>query len=135
MTEKRETSKKEKAQTRRYLWEAVPSLSLAIVPVVVIASFGAKDLGGIGLTLLIVLAIVGAASFVVVMIRHVMRADEYQRRGIVSALALGFAATMVAAFTTGLLEIAGQEVRASGWIVLAAGMTAWLLAGLVGERR
>lgn len=67
-------------------------------------------------------------------VRHVRRIDDYQRGLLLSGLAVGFAAAMIASVTVGFLDVAGLDVPLAGWIVYGVGMVAWGVAAAVTAR-
>jgi hypothetical protein len=69
------------------------------------------------------------ALWIVRAVRSLRRADEYQRRRQLEALALGFAVLMMGIFTAGLLEAADAGVlRQTVQISFIAGTLTWILA-------
>lgn len=72
---------------------------------------------------------------VAVIVRHVRRIDEYQRAILYKGFSVGFAVAMVSAISIGLLDAAGVTLPVGYFIVYAAGMTGWLIAGFVLGRR
>lgn len=129
------TSRVERTQTRRYLIETVPTLLLTLAPMLVILTISSADRSDRLGKMLAVTSVIGALLFVLVIVRHVRRADEYQRRGLMTTFAIGFGATAVASFCVGLADLVAWEVPAGPWLVLGAGMTSWLLATIVLGRR
>lgn len=67
-------------------------------------------------------------------LRHLRRVDDYQRQLMLEGLAVGFAASMVAALTVGLLAAGGLRLEAAGWIIYGAGMAGWGCGALLGRR-
>ena len=67
--------------------------------------------------------------------RHVRRADEYQRERLLAGLAVGFAVAMLASITLGILQSAGFELEGSGFWIYLVGMLAWGISAAVAGRR
>lgn len=82
-----------------------------------------------------VLPVVPALWIVRAVLRHVRRADEYQRLLMLQGLAGGFAVAMVASVTVAFLEIAGLRIDGTGWLIYGVGMLGWILTGAVAGRR
>ena len=72
---------------------------------------------------------------VVALWRHIQRLDDYQRLLLLRGFAVGFALSMIAALTLGMLAIAGLELMGAGWIVYSVGMAGWCVAAIVSARR
>jgi hypothetical protein len=79
--------------------------------------------------------VVPAAWIVRAVLRHVRRADEYQKMLLLRSFAVGFAVAMLAAITLGFLAIAGLALESAPWIVYGAGMLGWAFTGIREARR
>lgn len=68
--------------------------------------------------------------------RHLQRVDEMQRTVLVSGMALGFGAAMVASLTFGFLGMADLDSGAAGpWIIYSVGMLGWMVGSAQANRR
>ena len=120
----------ERRQSRAYLREFIPGMLGYGITIALAVSFG--DTGGeVGWALLWWLLPLGPIGFVIrAVFRALGRSDEYQRQLQLEGLSVGFAASMFAALTFGLLGIQvdllprGMEL----WAVFSIGMLAWALA-------
>lgn len=66
------------------------------------------------------------AAFVIrAVVRHVRRADEFQRRQLLAGQSVGFGVAMLVAVTMGLLEAAGLRTVGDAWFIYVAGMLGW----------
>ncbi|KRE81556.1 hypothetical protein [Arthrobacter sp. Soil763] len=68
-------------------------------------------------------------------LRHVRRSEDYQRLLMLQGLAGGFAVAMIASVTLAFLEIAGQRIDGTGWLIYGAGMLGWIHTGAIAGRR
>ncbi|GAA2059332.1 MULTISPECIES: hypothetical protein [Leifsonia] len=66
-----------------------------------------------------------------VLIRYVVRSDEYETVQTLKGLAVGFVVTMLLAVVAGFLDIAGLSIPGAGWWLYGAGMLTWLIATIV----
>lgn len=137
MTSKLDTraSSGDRARTRAYLRDFLPGMVGYVVVLPLVIRFGGLDgtadsRWGWALLPLLPLAWVAFA-----VLRHLRRIDEYQQRQMMQALSIGFVVAMLTALTIGLLAVAGLDLPAAGWIVFAAGMSAWAVGSLPLRRR
>ncbi len=72
--------------------------------------------------------VVPVAAVAVVLVRYVLRSDEFELVQTLKGLAVGFVVTMLLAVLAGFLGIAGLDIPGLGWWLYAAGMLAWLAA-------
>jgi hypothetical protein len=75
--------------------------------------------------------VIPVAYVAAVLIRYVLRSDEYETMQTLKALAVGFVVAMLLAVGAGFLGIAGLEVPGLGWWLYAAGMLTWLAATII----
>ncbi len=130
-------SEVERRQARTYVREFVPGMLGYVVTIALAVAFG--DTGGaLGWPLLWwLLPLVPIAVVIRAVFRALARRDEYQRQLQLEGLAVGFAASMFAALTIGLL---GTQVdllprNLELWAVFSIGMLAWALAVMVRSTR
>lgn len=67
----------------------------------------------------------------VIIVRYVLRADEFETVRTLKGLAVGFVVTMLLAVVAGFLGAAGLEVPGLGWWLYGAGMLTWLVAAII----
>lgn len=128
-------SRHERRQTRRYLMEAAPALVVALTPVVALAAQGTRGFPPPVPLLLVAVAILGALWFLLAVVRHLRRADEYEQQRLRATFSWAFGAAMLAAFVLAVLGLAGVLIDHADLIIFAVGMTGWLLAGALMGRR
>jgi hypothetical protein len=75
--------------------------------------------------------VVPVVGISVILIRYVLRADEFETAQTLKSLAVGFVATMLLAVVAGFLGAAGLEIPGLGWWLYGAGMLTWLVATIV----
>lgn len=120
---------------RRYVVElagaTVLYVALAIGSVLVARS---ASLSGIARYVVWLLPMLGAGSVAWVVLRHVHRIDELQRRTVLEAIVFAFAATALGTFAWGFAEVAGAPKLPTFavWPIMAA---AWIVGGLLARRR
>ena len=84
----------------------------------------------------VLLPLIPAAWGAVAIGRHLQRVDELQRSVLVSGMALGFGAAMVASLTLGFLGMADLNSGAAGpWIIYSIGMLGWIAGSALANRR
>lgn len=126
----------DRRRARAYLTEFSLALAAYAVVLVLVIAFGDLDGTSRWRFLWAVLPVLPALAMLRAAMRHVQRVDELQRALLLQGLAVGFAATCVAAVTLGLLEAAGLDLAGStAWLVYGVGMVAWGVASLVLSRR
>lgn len=126
----------ERHQTRQYLREFVPGLVGYGIALLLAIIFG-DTAGEISWRLLWWL---GPLLFVGLVIRAVVRAlrrnDEYQRQISLEGMSVGFAASMLAALTFGLLGVqVDLPAGAAVWGVFVIGILSWGVAVTVRPTR
>lgn len=125
----------DKARARAYYRDFVPAILGYCVVMVLVIIFGGLD-GTSGWRFVwALLPVIPLIWVVVAVIRHLHRLDDYQQVLLLRGCAAGFAVAMATAVTMGLLEAAGLQTRATGWIVFGAGMAGWGIAGIAAGRR
>jgi hypothetical protein len=110
-------SKSDKARARAELLDWLPAV-IVMVLLSLISEGGLFGADGSGKLFWSLLNIVPALWIIRAVIRSLRRADEYQRRGQLEALAIGFGVMMLSIHITGLLQIAevgdlAQQVQIS----------------------
>jgi hypothetical protein len=128
-------SRGDRAKARAYLRDFLPAMLTYIVVLALVLVFG--DLGGTSPWRFVwaVLPVLPVIWMAVAVIRHLRRLDDYQQRLNLQALGVGFAVAMSAAVSMGLLESAGLQTQAIGWIIFGAGMAGWGITAIVVGRR
>lgn len=125
----------DRARARAYYRDFFAGMLAYLVVLLLVVAFGHLD-GTSGWRWLWALAPVLPAGWIVLAVaRHLHRVDDYQRLLLLQQLAIGFAATMIAALTAGFLGIAGLPMRGAGWVVYGVGMLTWVVAAAVGRTR
>ena len=127
-------SRGDRHRARAYLRDFLPGMALYLVMVPAVLAWG--DLRGAHqLRLVWALApLVPALWTVWAIARHLRRVDEYQQRLLLSGVAIGFAAAMVACVGAGFLALAGVAQPfpgASIWFVFAVGMVGMAVGAAV----
>jgi energy-coupling factor transporter transmembrane protein EcfT len=105
------------------------------IVLVLVLTFGDLDATSPWRFLWAVLPVLPMIWVAVAVIRHLRRLDDYQRRLNLQAFGVGFAVAMGVAITMGLLESAGLQTAATGWIIFGAGMFGWGITSIVVGRR
>ena len=134
MTSNLDTSAGDRARSRAYLREFLPSVAGYVVVLTAVLVWGDLDGSSPSRYVWAVLPVFPALTGAWAVLRHLRRLDDYQRLLLLEGLAVGFAVAMITAVTVGFLGIAGLPMRLSGWVVYGAGMLAWLVAGGVQRR-
>jgi O-antigen/teichoic acid export membrane protein len=120
----------ERHQARAYLREFVPGMVGYGIAIALAVTFGNTG-GELGWRLLWWLApLLPVALVIRAVFRALGRCDEYQRQLQLEGLSVGFAASMFAALTFGLLGIQVDLLPRSAelWAVFAIGMMSWAIA-------
>lgn len=116
---------RERAALRRYAVELAVAVLLLLALLLVPIDSLVPD-GGPTFRLVWALApMVPVVGIVVVVGRYVARVDELQRRVVLEALAVGFAAAMLSALAVAFARSAGVAVGDAEWVVFVAGMLAF----------
>jgi len=74
--------------------------------------------------------VVPVAAVAVVLVRFVLRSDEYELVQTLKGLAVGFVVTMLLAVVAGFLAVAGLDIPGLGWWLYGGGMLSWLVASI-----
>jgi hypothetical protein len=114
----------------------VPGVVGYVVVLFAVITWGGID-GDSGWRFVWVLLPVLPALWVVrAMVRHLGRIDEYGRLVQLRGLAGGFVVAMIAALTTGFLELAGLRLTHgwADWSIYLAGMLGWVVAAAAASR-
>lgn len=130
MTSKLDThphSTGDKARTRAYLKDFLPSVAAYVVVLTASLVFGHLDGTSPSRFVWAVLPVLPALLMVRAVLRHFRRIDDYQRLLLLQGLGVGFAMTMVAALTLGFLGLAGLPMSGAGWVVYSVGMLSWAI--------
>lgn len=128
-------NKHDRNATKLYLLEVLPAIVLMLIPVLILTSQGPSTISDPWRSTLAVLPILPAAWVAIAVWRHLRRVDEYQQLGLLRSFGIGFAVSILTALAYGLAGLAGRRVEASEWSILAAGMIAWFIAGMITTRR
>ena len=126
----------DRARSRAYLRDFAPAMAAYTVVVVAVGTWG--GLGGdspwrYAWALLPVLPV---GLVVRAVARGLRRSDEYARLLQLRALAVSFAAAMLASVALGMLAIAGAPLSAEllPWLVFGAGMLTWIVSAALSGR-
>ncbi|ABS05752.1 hypothetical protein [Kineococcus radiotolerans] len=127
----------DRARTRAYARDFFPAIAGYVVAVVAVGVWGDLDGDGPWRYAWALLPVLPAALLVRAVARGIRRSDEYARLLQLGALAVSFAATMLACVLLGMLTIAGLPLPAQllPWLLFAAGMLSWIVAAAVTARR
>ncbi|MDN4613305.1 hypothetical protein P5G50_02465 [Leifsonia sp. F6_8S_P_1B] len=79
--------------------------------------------------------VVPVAAAAALLIRYVVRSDEYEQIRTFKALGVGFVVAMLLAVVAGFLGIAGLDIPGLGWWLYSGGMLGWLAATIAMPRR
>jgi len=120
----------ERRRTRSFALQF--SLGMVAYVLVLVASLVWGDLDGDDPArfLWAVAPVVPVAVVAVILIRFVLRSDEFELVQTLKGLAVGFVVTMLLAVIAGFLGIAGLEIPGLGWWLYGGGMLAWLVASI-----
>lgn len=123
----------DRRERTQYLKEFGPAIGGYVVVLIAVLTLVDEDADGARVWYLLPVVPMVFAGLAVY--RSVQRSDEYGRLVQLEAMALGFAAAMLAAVTIGFLGVTGVAWTFAGWLVFGAGMFTWALAvGLRGAR-
>lgn len=123
------------AASRAYHLDFWPGLAAYVVVLTAVLLWGELDGESPWRFLWAVLPVIPALWIVRAVLRHVRRADDYQRLLLLQGFAGGFAIAMVASVTLAFLEIADLGLTGTGWIIYGAGMLGWIVTGAFVGRR
>lgn len=121
--------------SRAYHLDFWPGLAAYVVVLTAVLLWGELDGESPWRFLWAVLPVIPALWIVRAVLRHVRRADDYQRLLLLQGFAGGFAIAMVASVTLAFLEIADLGLTGTGWIIYGAGMLGWIVTGAFVGRR
>ncbi|WP_337062821.1 hypothetical protein [Kineococcus sp. G2] len=135
MTSKLDTanrSRGDRARAHAYLREFLPAMAAYVVVLVAVLTWGDVDGDSPWRFLWALLPLLPVLAVARAVVRALRRSDEYAQLLQLRALAVGFAAAMLACAVLGLLGVTGLVVPAAPWLVLGAGMASWgVAAGVV----
>jgi len=124
-------SRSDKARSRAWFLDWMPAI-IALVALSLISEFGLFGSAGSAKLFWSLLNLAPAFWIVRAVVRSLRRADEYQRRQQLEALAIGFGVLIMAIYAIGLLQAGGvgdlrQLVQISFIASIAIWIAAWLL--------
>lgn len=128
-------SQSDKVRGRAEILDWLPAV-VVIVVLGVIGELGLFGSDGSWKVVWSLLNLLPALWIVRAVVRSLRRADEYQRRRQLEALAVGFGVLMMSIYTTGLLEAAGVgDLRQSVQISFIGSMLIWIAVLLFKTQR
>lgn len=133
--DRRQASAGDRARARAYYREFWPGMAGYVVVLAAVVTWGHLEGDSAWRYVWSVLPVVPALWVVRALLRHVARVDDYQRLLMLRGFAGGFAVSMLAAVTIGMLGVAGLALPAAGWVVYGAGMLGWAASSALAARR
>jgi hypothetical protein len=125
----------DKIRSRAEIIDWLPAV-IAIVLLGLIAEFGLFGADGSGKLFWSLLNLAPGLWIVRAVVRSLRRADEYQRRRQLEALAIGFGVLAMAVYTAGLLQAAGVgDLRQLVQISFIGSIVVWIAALLFKTQR